>query len=224
MPVPDVIDRIKAHRDWDNKDELIEYFRRILAKEIFVERHKDSLYLHSELANLHVSSCYSCKAFSLWVADKLIYPEHTFVISPNEDMPPEIKSDFAEAASVVYYSPRGAAALLRLCIQKLTVHLGLKGKNLDDDIGSLVKKGLDARIQKALDVVRVIGNQAVHPGQIDLRDDKATASKLFSLVNVIVEATISTPKHIDAMFATLPDGALKAIEKRDGIKESKVDE
>ena len=51
------------------------------------------------------------------------------------------------------------------------VHLELKGKNIDDDIGALVKRGLDARIQKALDVVRVVGNNAVHPGQIDLRDD-----------------------------------------------------
>jgi hypothetical protein len=58
------------------------------------------------------------------------------------------------------------------------------------------KNGLDGRIQKALDVVRVIGNKAVHPGQIDLRDDKATASKFFALVNLIVEATITSPKHV----------------------------
>lgn len=221
MPVPDVLNRVRAHRELENKDKLIEYFQRIIAKEIFIEKGDTTVYLNSELVNLHVCRCYSCEAFSLWVADDLVYPETAFVIAPNEDMPPEIKSDFTEAASIVDQSPRGAAALLRLCLQKLTAHLGLKGKNLDDDIGALVKKGLDARIQKALDVVRVVGNQAVHPGQIDLRDDKATATKLFNLVNVIVEATISTPKHIDAMFETLPDGALKAIEKRDGIKEAK---
>ena len=95
----------------------------------------------------------------------------------------------------------------------------MKGKNLDHDIGTLVKNGLDRRIQKALDVVRVIGNQAVHPGQIDLRDDKATASKLFELVNLIVEATITSPKHVQEMFEALPKGALKAIEKRDGTNE-----
>jgi hypothetical protein len=62
----------------------------------------------------------------------------------------------------------------------------------------------------------VIGNNAVHPGQIDLRDDKATAIKLFNLVNLIVEAMIATPKHIEQMYEKLPSGALKAIEKRDG--------
>ena len=203
---------------------MIKFLKKKIAKELFIGGGENSIYTNSELQNLYISRCYSCEAFSVWIADDLIYPEAIFIVVPNEDMPPDIKADFVEAASIVDKSPRGAAALLRLCLQKLTAHLGLKGKNLDDDIGALVKKGLDHRIQKALDVVRVIGNQAVHPGQIDLRDDKGTASKLFGLVNVIVEATISTPKHIEAMFETLPDGALKAIEKRDGIKESKVDE
>jgi Domain of unknown function (DUF4145) len=99
-------------------------------------------------------------------------------------------------------------------------HLELKGKNLNDDIGALVKRGLDPRIQRALDVVRVIGNNAVHPGQIDLRDDKATAAKLFDLVNLIVEAMIAAPKHIQAMYEALPERVLAAIEKRDGAKET----
>jgi len=38
-------------------------------------------------------------------------------------------------------------------------------KNLDDDIASLVSKGLDPRVQKTLDVVRVIGNNSVHPAK-----------------------------------------------------------
>ena len=60
--------------------------------------------------------------------------------------------------------------------------LGEKGKKIDDDIASLVRKGLEPDIQQALDVVRVTGNNAVHPGQIILEDDKATAVALFELV------------------------------------------
>jgi hypothetical protein len=38
-------------------------------------------------------------------------------------------------------------------------------------------------VQQSLDIVRVIGNDAVHPGQIDLTDDIETATKLFVLIN-----------------------------------------
>ena len=62
----------------------------------------------------------------------------------------------------------------------------------------------------------VIGNEAVHPGQIDLRDDVATAEELFALVNIIADAMISQPKHIEAMYARLPEGKRAAIERRDG--------
>jgi hypothetical protein len=219
MPAPDVVDRIKKDRNLEDKETYIKYFKRVLAREVFIENQETSVYIRSELVNVSISRCYSCEAFTLWVADKFVYPEQVLAIQPSEDMPSEVRLDFVEAASIVDHSPRGAAALLRLCLQKLTAHLGHKGKNLDDDIGTLVKNGLDGRIQKALDVVRVIGNQAVHPGQIDLRDDMATASELFTLVNLIVEATITSPKHIQEMFDALPSGALKAIEKRDGSKE-----
>jgi hypothetical protein len=116
---------------------------------------------------------------------------------------------------VLELSPRSSAALLRLCIQKLMKELGQKGKDLNEDIGILVSEGLEPRVQKALDVLRVIGNQAVHPGQIDLKDDKATAVSLFQLLNLIIERCITVPKRLDEMYASLPAGALEAIEKRD---------
>jgi hypothetical protein len=94
---------------------------------------------------------------------------------PHEDMPADVRSDFAEAAAIVDISPRGAAALLRLAVERLMPHLEAKAKNINDGIGQLVARGLDPKIQKALDVLRVIGNEAVHPGQIDLKDDKTTA-------------------------------------------------
>jgi len=89
---------------------------------------------------------------------------------PNPDLPDELFRDFDEAREIVDGSLRGAAALLRLVIRKLCAHLGEKGKDINADIASLVAKGLNPLVQKALDVVRVIGNEAVHPGTIDLRD------------------------------------------------------
>jgi hypothetical protein len=130
-------------------------------------------------------------------------------------LPEDIKVDYAEARSITTLSPRGATALLRLAIQKLCKHLGEEGKDLNTDIANLVKKGLSPKIQQALDVVRVIGNNAVHPGQIDLKDDAHTAGQLFGLVNIITDAMISQPKHIEKLYESLPQAQREAIAKRD---------
>jgi hypothetical protein len=167
------------------------------------------------LHNAHASLCHSCEGWALWVKDSIVYPTANSEILPHEDIPDNIKNDFDEAAKIVDISPRSAAALLRLCIQKLMPLLGEKSDNLNAAIGSLVKKGLEPQVQQALDVVRVIGNNAVHPGQIDLRDDKATATRLFEIFNLIVERTITTPKKLNELFKGLPPGALEAIQKRD---------
>jgi hypothetical protein len=130
-------------------------------------------------------------------------------------LPEEIRADYDEARRIIDRSPRGAAALLRLCVQKLCHHLGESGQNVNSDIASLVKKGLNPKIQKSLDIVRVIGNEAVHPGTMDLRDSPETAATLCGLINVIAETMISQPKTIDQLYDQLPPEKREHIEKRD---------
>ena len=55
-------------------------------------------------------------------------------------------------------------------------------------------------MQQALDIVRVVGNNAVHPVTIDLKDDHETAARLFTLVNRIADDMISHPKALDALY------------------------
>lgn len=159
--------------------------------------------------------CECCKEISLWYNGKLIYPENPNLPPPNEDLDVEIKKDYNEAANIVEKSPRAAAALLRLAIQKLCKQLGESGENINSDIGELVKKGLPVQIQQALDVVRVVGNESVHPGQIDLNDDKDVAYQLFELVNIIAQTMITQPKEISKLYSSLPKGKLDGIAKRD---------
>jgi len=103
-----------------------------------------------------------------------------------------------------------------LAIQKLCALLGEKGKNINDDIAALVKKGLPIKVQQALDIVRVVGNNSVHPGQIDLKDDMETANTLFGLVNLIADVMITQPKHVDKIYNTVvPKSQRDAITKRD---------
>jgi Domain of unknown function (DUF4145) len=147
----------------------------------------------------------------------MIYPLVDGVPNPHSEMPEEIKKDYEEARSIVARSPRGAAALLRLAIQKLTDELleDRKGKDLNENIAILVKGDLPERIQKALDYLRVIGNNAVHPGLIDIRDNRQVANSLFELLNVIVDDLISEPKKVDGLYGQLPKKDLSNIQKRD---------
>ena len=170
------------------------------------------------IGDLEIAYCSHCKKYSLWKDEKMIYPETTGIQPPNSDLEQEIIDDYLEAANIVNKSPRGAAALLRLAIQKLCKQLGEEGKNINKDIASLVKKGLPITIQKALDIVRVIGNDAVHPGQIDLKDNQEIANKLFELINIIAYTMITQPKEIEALYETLPEDKKAGIAIRDSNK------
>jgi hypothetical protein len=198
----------------------INWLEKLARKEVFFEKVPTGSYHTLRTDNLYLTRCFSCKGVAIWRADELIYPVNKISVRPVDDMPPDVRADYVEANEILDKSPRGAAALLRLCIQKLMPHLGQKGDNINGDIASLVQKGLDTRIQKALDVVRVVGNNAVHPGQIDLRDDKTLAIKLLGLVNVIVESQITQAKHIEEMYENIVPESIKAqIEKRDAPKQ-----
>jgi len=160
--------------------------------------------------------CSCCNSITVWINERMIYPISGRMPLPNPDMPSGIREDYIEAREIAALSPRGAAALLRLTIQKLCAFLGEKGKNINDDIASLVKKGLPSEAQRALDIVRVIGNDAVHPGQIDMNEDPKSVVALFELVNIIVEKMISEPVKIQKLFEGLPESRKKEIAKRDG--------
>ena len=174
----------------------------------------DGNYTYSNGHLIATTTCESCGEVALWHLDKMVYPQTGLAPHPNSDLPEDVKQDYLEAASISSLSPKGAAALLRLAIQKLCAHLGGKGKNINDDIAFLVKNGLPPKMQQSLDVVRVIGNNAVHPGQIDT-DDPEVVGALFRLINITAEAMITVPNQIQNLYDGLPEGAKEAIDKRD---------
>lgn len=159
--------------------------------------------------------CQSCKQISLWSESQLVYPSRGAVRPPHTDMPEDLKRDYEEAAAIVMRSPRGAAALLRLCVQKLCVHLGKDGSNLNSAIAKLVQEGLHPHVQMALDILRVVGNECVHPGTMDLKDDLKTAISLFDIINFLVDDRISRPKQLEELYQKLPHPKREAIVKRD---------
>lgn len=168
-----------------------------------------------EAGTISISTCQACEKYHVWINGLMLVPDSLPIPLPSEDMPEKVKQIYLEARAVVDKSPKSAAALLRLGLQHLCILLGGEGKNINDDIAGFVKLGLDLRVQKALDIVRVTGNNAVHPGNFDLNDNPDIAVRLFSLLNFIVNNMITQPKLIDSFFEELPDGAKAAIGRRD---------
>ena len=197
-----------------NKENKL-YYRKITSKKPFFGLTSARFIQNLPIVeNCNLSQCHNCEGISLWIHDKIVYPNVKVDISPNNDLPEHIRQLFEEAREIVNLSPRGAAALLRLCVQHLCRELGESGKNIDKDIANLVSKGLDPLVQKSLDIVRVIGNESVHPGKIDLKDNSKIAIKLFNLINFICDQMITKPKEIEGIYEDLPKEKLEGIENR----------
>jgi len=173
---------------------------------------------HTVHPSLNYCVCSHCQKWSYWYEGRMIVPSEAPVPPAHADMPSTCVPEYDEARSIVVLSPRAACALLRLALQKLMAELGENGKNINDDIGSLVAKGLPVLVQQALDFCRVVGNNAVHPGEIEINDTPEIAHNLFMMMNFIVEDRIARPKHIQALYTQLPEGARNAIEARDAPK------
>lgn len=178
---------------------------------------------------IYTATCKRCDCLSIWYWEdvlssydglysnsaNMIFPSVTSIPSPSEDLEVEIQEDYLEAASIVDSSPRGACALLRFALQKLMIQLWESGKDINKDIWSLVKKWLNPIVQQALDTVRVIGNEAVHPWELNIKDDKETAYQIFWLINIISDYMITQPRKIQELYWTLPTVKLQGIQDRD---------
>jgi hypothetical protein len=186
----------------------------------------------NEYASVAFSICAACSKPSVWIDDvedisrfraelpmqgllggrqTLIFPLECVAPQAEDDMPADVKVDFEEARLVFTHSPRAAAALLRLCVQKLCQELLGKKGDIHKQIGELVDKGLPSRVLKAFDTIRIFGNESVHPGTVNLNDTPDVALALFSLLNMAVRHCITEEKELEAIRALTPEAKRREI-------------
>lgn len=153
-----------------------------------------------------VACCKHCGQHSIWVNEKMMLPDTGNAPQPNDDMSGDIKKIYGEAAQILSNSPRATAALLRLALEELcSKQLKCEGKNLQGHIDFLIaEEKLSSEVAEAMDTMRIIGNEAVHAGTIDLRDNADTAAYMFTLINYIAKELITQPKERKKMYAALP--------------------
>lgn len=167
--------------------------------------------------------CYACNKLAMWHQDdkgeRMVWPPAVQGPPSNDDLPDTVRNLYDEARAVEGISPRSAAALLRTATEVLLrEQIGKPDVRLNDAIGQLVSEGrLSPDIQKASDLLRLTGNDAVHPHAIQLTGDTgATGLSLFDLLNLVADELITRPKRIAAMYEALPAGKREHIAQRDG--------
>lgn len=68
-------------------------------------------------------------------------------------------------------------------------------------------------MQKALDAVWVIGNSAVHPNELDIKDNQEIAIALFKIINYIAEKMLTDKKKVNEIYDILPETAKRENRK-----------
>lgn len=197
----------------------------------------NQFHIHGRSRPYTEAECSRCNQSSMWLIEetkknddgyivpsrgKMLIPDTGIAPLPELDMPSDVKVDYEEAARISAKSPRGAAALLRLGLQKLCLHLGKDGDNINKDIRSLAEdQVLPPMVIKVADTVRITGNNAVHPGEMSDEDFDYVSSKLFDLLNFIVKKAITEPKELEELYKKVPEKPRASAEKEDAKRRDK---
>lgn len=207
---------IDDEREWED----VEYYD--LQSGLRSTQNQEEMYFRTD--NLvSFSKCNSCDEICVWVDGNLVHPLKHSIEDPKELMPQEVKSLYNEARDVFTYSPRASVALLRLALEELLPFLGTEKAKINVMISDLSRKGkLKEEVKNAMDVLRIIGNNAVHGGVIELsnleEDPQRTAKALFKLLNYIVVETLQSNALIKEFYSLLPEQSLEGINLRDSKK------
>ena len=153
----------------------------------------------------------------------MLFPDVGSYPPPNNDMPDNVKGIYREAATIANKSPRAAAAILRVALQKLCKELKCPSDKLYEQISDLLEdEKVPSIVIDAMEVIRLVGNDAAHPDRfgIDVDRNLEAVHSLFEFINLIVDEMISRPKRkrgrLDKMLAKYP--ASKKIKLRKGKK------
>ena len=119
---------------------------------------------------------------NLWGASGMLPTPAKDVLPMSHKFPAGIRPLYEDAHRVS--DPRSACLLLRAVCEELCKEKGVPGNGLHQMIGNLKSAGASPRGVRALDIIRVIGNNAAHGGKRNYALEK---EQLLEVVHIIVE-------------------------------------
>ena len=178
-----------------------------------------------EKYSFYYSQCLYCGKSIIWYLEnknpKMFFPREV-AIPPEENMPENVKEIYEEASLVLGDSPRASCALLRLALQELMKYLKenietyskLKNRNINEDIEEIINignfyQGQKDVLKEAMDSIRLVGNKASHPSELDINDNSEIANILFEMINFIVGEIITKPKEMEEKINKLKNAVDK---------------
>lgn len=140
----------------------------------------------------------------------MVHPSVSTTPLAHEDMPEDVKEVYDKARAVFPFSHEASSAMLRSALEQLLNHLDPSSNNLSKKLDRLIQKGtLPEPVIQAMDSIRLIGNDAIHPGKIQWDEPQEIALLLFELMNMIVEETITKPNKVRHLYSLLPESRKK---------------
>lgn len=164
----------------------------------------------------------------------MIYPLRSAGGPAHPDMPEAVRELYDEAAAVAAVSRRAGAALTRAMVERLIKDLdpdAPKNAKLNERIERLHRQ-VSTPLGKLLDVVRVVGNGALHvddkPDElVVIAMDDTTGPPLIELMlqaaNDLVDELITHPKTVQDLWDKLPTGVKATLDRADASVASALD-
>lgn len=148
----------------------------------------------------------------------MVYPVQVRLGSAaHDDMPPQVRELYEEAAAVAVVSPRAGAAFARVTVERLIKHLdpdALRSAMLEQRIARIKRQGISTSLGRMLDVVRVVGNGAVHvkdePNDLvvlvlDDEQGPEFVNLLLQVTNDLVDELITKSRIVEELWEKIPE-------------------
>jgi Domain of unknown function (DUF4145) len=171
------------------------------------------------------AQCHSCQEWSIWLDTRMVYPHRSAGGPAHPDMPEFVRELYQEAAAVAAVSRRAGAALARAVIERLIKELDSEAPEkarLNQRIDRL-RGRVSTSLGQMLDVVRVVGNGALHVDEqpdelIVITMDDTTGPELIELMletaNDLVDELITRPRAVNGYWGKLPVGVQAELTRR----------
>jgi len=80
------------------------------------------------LVNLNLTLCFSCKRCAIWVFDKIVWPATSLIITPEEDIPADVRTGFFGSCCYRRYLTKRRCSIASTCCRTTDASPRRRGK------------------------------------------------------------------------------------------------